>query len=145
MPTILISSLVILVYIIYIIWTWHNLGFLEKNKKIAFIVIGTLIILLITFIIFNISKQEIVYPNENIEASISNILILIFTGLNSIILMPVIAKFVDKLNEDEIQKEKFLKILIIILVIFIIIAILECGYIKDTIEGILSIYKSLAI
>ena len=59
--------------------------------------------------------------------------------------MPVIAKFVDKLNEDEIQKEKFLKILIIILVIFIIIAILECGYIKDTIEGILSIYKSLAI
>ena len=120
MPTILISSLVILVYVIYIIWTWHNLGFLEKNKKIAFIVIGTLIILLITFIIFNISKQKIVNPNENIEASISNILILIFTGLNSIIL-------------------------IIILVIFIIIAILECGYIKDTIEGILSIYKSLAI
>ena len=31
----LVVLITILVYIILIVWTWHNLGFIEKTKKIA--------------------------------------------------------------------------------------------------------------
>lgn len=141
MPFIIIITIAI--YIILITWSWKSLGNIERNKKIITIAIGIIAIYLITWLVFNISKQGIIYENEQIVSSIGKVIIAIFAGVNGLIIMPFIGKLLDKANEDEIEKQVFLRKILIIVVIFLIILWLECGYMKDTQEGILKIYHSM--
>ena len=138
-----IMIVAILIFIISIVWVWHNLGNIEKPRKIAFIIIGLVIIYLITLIIYNFSNPDIIYPSEEIEKYVSNVLIMIFTGLNSLILLPFVANLFDKILEEEIEKDQVKKRLIIILVIFVICIFIEKGYLKDTQEGIINIYNEV--
>ena len=132
----------IIIYFVTIAWSWHNLGFIEKNKKVAFIVIGTLIMYIITLIVFQISKNGINYQNAQMKNDVQNILVIIFTGLNSVIVMPSMGKILDKINEDEIEKNDVIKRIIILSIVFIVCLIIESGYMKDTQQGILEIYRS---
>lgn len=141
MPFIIIITIAI--YIILITWSWKSLGNIERTKKIITIAIGIIAIYLITWFVFNISKQGIVYENEQIASSIGKVIISIFAGVNGLIIMPFIGKLLDKVNEDEIEKQVFSRKILIIVVIFLIILWLECGYMKDTQEGILKIYHSM--
>ena len=134
---------IIIVYFTLIGWTWQSLGNVEKNKKIAYIIIGIIILYIFTLIIFQTTKNGINYQNKQIQNSIQNILVIIFTGINGIIVMPQIAKILDKINEDEIQQNELKKRIIILLIIFVICIIFECGYMKDTQEGIIEIYNSM--
>lgn len=141
MPFIIIITIAI--YIILITWSWKSLGNIERTKKIITIAIGIIAIYLITWFVFNISKQGIVYENEQIASSIGKVIISIFAGVNGLIIMPFIGKLLDKVNEDEIEKQVFSRKILIIVVIFLSILWLECGYMKDTQEGILKIYHSM--
>lgn len=141
MPFIIIITIAI--YIILITWSWKSLGNIERNKKVITIAIGIIAIYLITWLVFNISKQGIIYENEQIASSIGKVIIAIFAGVNGLIIMPFIGKLLDKVNEDEIEKQVFSRKILIIVVIFLIILWLECGYMKDTQEGILKIYHSM--
>jgi len=133
----------IVIFFILIAWTWQNLGSISKSKKVIFIVIGMIIVYTITLIIFNISKGKITYQNTDSQKTIQNVLVTVFTGLNGIALIPFIAKTFEKVYSKEIEKEKATKKIIIILVIFIVVIIFECGYLKETQEGILRVYQSL--
>ena len=141
MPFIIIITIAI--YIILITWSWKSLGNIERTKKIITIAIGIIAIYLITWFVFNISKQGIIYENEQIASSIGKVIIAIFAGVNGLIIMPFIGKLLDKVNEDEIEKQVFSRKILIFVVIFLIILWLECGYMKDTQEGILKIYHSM--
>ena len=141
MPFIIIITIAI--YIILITWSWKSLGNIERTKKIITIAIGIIAIYLITWFVFNISNQGIVYENEQIASSIGKVIISIFAGVNGLIIIPFIGKLLDKVNEDEIEKQVFSRKILIIVVIFLIILWLECGYMKDTQEGILKIYHSM--
>ncbi len=138
-----IMIVAMLIFVISIVWIWHNLGNIERPRKIAFIIIGLAIIYLITLIIYNFSNPDIIYPSQEIEKYVSNVLIMIFTGLNSLILLPFIANLFDKILEEEIEKDQVKKRLIIILVIFVICIFIEKGYLKDTQEGIINIYNEV--
>lgn len=133
----------IIIYFIAIAWTWHSLGFIEKPKKVAIILIGMTIIYGITFMVFQIAKGGIVYPSEEIQSKVQNILVSIFTGINGIIVMPQIGKISDKINENEMEKEQAKKKILILVIVFIICLVFESGYMKDTQEGILKIYHAM--
>ena len=94
----------ILIFVVSIIWMWHNLGNIEKPRKIAFIIIGLLIMYGFTIILYNLSSSDIAYPSEEVEKAVSNTLILVFTGLNALIFLPFIANLVDKILEEEKPK-----------------------------------------
>lgn len=141
MAFIIIVSIVI--YFVLIAWTWQSLGFIEKTKKVGIIVIGIFLTYIITLIVFQIAKGDITYPNANIQNSIKNMLVAIFTGINGLIVMPQIGKMLDKINEDEIEKEQLTKRVIILLIIFIICLVFESVYMKNTQEGILKIYQTM--
>ena len=131
----------IIIFVILITWCWHNLGKIEKGKKIVYIILGLILIYVITSIVFGISKNNIEYPNVDIKNTIANMLILIFTGLNGLIVMPYIARQIDRINEKEINKQNFTKKIIIFAIIFLICLIFECGYLADTQKGIIRIYN----
>ncbi len=133
----------IVIYFVLFAWTWQSLANIEKPKKVAIILIGIFVIYLITLIVFQIAKGNINYPNDNIQNSIKNMLVAIFTGINGLIVMPQIAKMIDKINENEIEKELLTKKIIILSIIFVMCLIFESGYMKNTQEGILKIYQTM--
>lgn len=136
----LIIIITIAIYLLVIAWTWNSLGKMEKKKKISFIFIGLLIIYLITLLVFAFSKKGIEYPEIAIEKSIRNLIVTLFTGVNAIIL-PLLTKQVNKMLEGEIEKSRFLKVILAILLIFFIFIWGECGYMQNTQEGILQVYQ----
>lgn len=132
----LIICIIIAIYILLIAWTWNNLDEIEKTKKILVIVIGTLITYIITLLLFYLSKNGIEYKEIVIEEKIRNVLVVIFTGVNSIIVLPYVAKLIGQIHEGEIEQKRFLKRLFIIMVIFLICMFWECGYMHDIQQGI---------
>ena len=138
-----IFIIAIIVYLILITWTWHSLGNIENKRKIIFVIIGLVVMYIITFITFQISKSGVSYQNIEMQNDIRNVLLVIFVGINGIIVMPQVARILDKINEDEIEKNIVKRKLIILVIIFIICLIFENGYMRDTQEGILGIYNSM--
>ena len=132
----------IVMYLILIVWTWHSLGFMEKIKKIILIIIGIFLMYIITLLVFQLTKGQVIYENLNMQKMVQNVLVIIFTGVNGIIVMPQIGKILDKIKENEIEKEELIKRIIILVIISIICLIFETGYIKDIQEGILNIYHA---
>lgn len=132
-----------IIYFILIAWTWQSLGFIEKNKKIIFILIGIILIYIVTLIVFQMTKGEIIYEDKRMQRDIQNILVAIFTGINGIIIMPQIAKMIDNAKEKQAEKEKIIKRIIVLIIIFVISLIFERGYMKNIQEGILKIYHSM--
>ena len=125
-----ILFIIIAMFIILFTWSWHCLEDIEKYEKIISIIIGTLIVYVITFIIFNISKSGINYENINNAKQMKMVYILMFTALNGYILLPFIYKKMAQVNSNEITKEKLAKSLIILFIIFIIVSIFEINYLK---------------
>ena len=133
----------ILIFLVSVIWMWHNLGNIEKPRKVAFIIIGLLIMYIFTMILYHFSSPNSTYPNEEMQKTVSNTLILVFTGLNALIFLPYIANLFDKIVEEEIEKTQAQRKLIILLIIFVICIVVEKGYIQSTQEGIINIYNEV--
>ncbi len=133
----------ILVYVILIAWTWQSLGSIEKTKKVVMILIGIILIYGITWIIFQTTKQGMNYQNIEMQNSVQNMLVAIFSGINGMIVMPQMAKMLAKIEENEIEQEQFIKRIGILVIIFVICLIFERGYMRDTQEGILKVYHSM--
>ena len=138
---VLIIIMSIMIYVTFIIWTWQTLGELEWPKKVAFILIGTIIIYVITLIVFFIAKKGINYEKKEIENQVKNIIVGIFAGINCEIILPQIAKNFEKIKNEEIEKKQFKKKILILLFIFMICLTFENGYMKSTQEGILKVYN----
>ena len=102
-----------------------------------------LVIYLITLLIYNFSNTNVIYPSEEIQKTVKNTLLIIFTGLNSLIFLPFIANLFDKILEEEIEKDQAKKRIVIILIIFVICIFAEKGYLKSTQEGIINIYNEV--
>ena len=165
----LIIIIVTVLYAVIIGWTWSSLGDIERKKKILITGVGILLVYLITLLLFNISKNQIQYPDISAEKYVKNILVIIFTGINSIAILPYAAKMYNKIYEGTIEaqelKKKLVFIIFLILLeceylsyihilkiflveylsyihILIILGIfLECEYMKDIQQGILNIAK----
>ena len=132
---------IIITYLVVIVWTWSSLEDIEIPKKILIIFSGIIVVFLITQIVFSISKNQIIYQNGNVERSISQVIVLLFTGLNSLVL-PIICKNIKKRANEEIENNVLKLRMIIILAVFLMCLYLECGYMTDIQQGILQIYKS---
>lgn len=140
MPLIII--IIMAVYLVLIAWTWNSLENIEKTKKIAVIAIGVFLTYIITLIIFSISKAGIDYGNIPNQSTMKNILVILFTGINGIVLLPYVAKILGKINENEIEKDVVKRKIVILIIVFMICMFFECGYLKDTQKGMINIYNS---
>lgn len=138
MPVVI--ALIIVIFFVFISWTWHNLGSIDRTRKVLILIISLIVLFIITFILFNISKQDVSYNNEQEMNDVRNVLVVLFTFINALIVMPIVAKTISKLRENEITIEQAKKRFIVILIVFAIILIFECGYMKNIQQQILNIY-----
>lgn len=138
----LIILMIFVLYSVVLGWAWNNLGDTDKIKKILIIVVEIVLVYVITLIVFSISKNGIEYTNRDVEGNIRNIIVALFTGFNSLIAIPFLNKQIIKLKEKGKEEKRIIKRIGVILIIFLICIIFECGYMKDTQRGILHIQKS---
>ena len=89
------------------------------------------------------AQHGIEFEKGAIATEIKNIVVLVFTGLNAMIVLPFIARTLEKVDSGEIEKDELSKKIVILIIIFIICMIIECNYMKNTQEGILEIYQAI--
>ena len=78
----LIVGTIIILLLVLLGWTWHNLGTIEKKTKVICIVSGLVIVYIITFIIFSISKIGINYESKEVMKTVQTIFVILFTIIN---------------------------------------------------------------
>lgn len=138
---IIISIITIILFAVLGVYTWQKLGNIEKKTKIIYIVLGLLIVAFITLVLFNISSTNIDYEKIEMKNDIGKMLVLIFTPVNALFLMPSFAKILNEIKNNEIEKEKLKFRILKILIVFLIVLIIEYNYLVNTQIGILEIYK----
>ncbi len=134
---------ILIIYIVLTLWSLNSLERMPIAKKIIYILANLLIIFIITNISYITSKENIQYESQEIMNNIKTVLLLLFTGINGIITIPITCKQITKLQEENIDKVQFIKRIIIIFVVLLIIVYLECGYMETTQKGILQIMTNI--
>lgn len=128
---------IIILYLVLFFWIWNSTqGFESKQKRVVYIVVGTLVMLFITFILFSISTNGINYTNEKIFSATKKISILLFTPINGYLTLPFIAKRVSDIKYGEADDEKTKRRIIIQMIIIIALFIAEIVFLKDFQNGI---------
>ena len=139
---ILIATITAVLYIILISFTIHNLKPIKNNNvKITCIAMGLVIMLISTWITFQISASSVNYTNNAMVGNVRNMLLAVFVPVNGLITMPYLANMLSKIGTNEITKEKFKKRLIILVIIFLVVLIFECSYFKSTQIGIVKMLE----
>ena len=139
----IIYIVISILFLVLIGWTWSNLTRIKRNKKIMYIIISLIIIGIITFLICMISQIGVEYENDKMIAPVRNILVAVFTPINGFVIVQYIARILGRINVGTISQEEAKKKFIIIFVIFIIFAIIECLYMRSIQGGIIDMYNSL--
>ena len=134
----LIIGIIIILLLVLLGWTWHNLGTIENKTKVICIFTGLIIVYILTFIIFSISKIGINYENKEVMKLVQTIFVVLFTIINGYILLPYIFKKLEQIDNDEIEKAKLIKGIVILLILFILVAIFEVSYLGSIQSGILN-------
>ena len=134
----IIIGIMIVLFLVLIGWTWHNLEDIDKKTKIIIIIVGIGIVYLFTRIIYAISKTGIAYENEEAMKTIQNVFVFLFTVVNGYIILPYVLKKISQINEQELNKENLKNSIIIISVIMIILLIFESKYLANVQKGIIS-------
>ena len=134
-----IFIIIAILFLILLGWMWNNLGNIENSTKITCIIGGLVIVYIMTFIIYNISKIGIAYESKDAMKMIRTVFVMIFTIINGYIILPYIFKKLDQVNNEEIENEKLKKSIIILVIIILILGIFEKSYLGSIQQGILSI------
>lgn len=135
MTVILIIMLVM--FLVLIGWMWTSLGNIEKKTKVIYMIIGLIMIYIITFIIYNISKIGINYESKEVMKEIRNIYVILFTIVNGYIILPYTFKRIEEINNREIKTEKIKQSIIILLIIIAVLFIFESIYLGNRQDAIL--------
>ena len=132
MSTALIAFIVIInlasIFVIYKV-----LSNIELKNKIILVVIGEIVMYVILFVVYGISSAG---ANETIVNSSRQIILFTLLPINIICIELPIMLSLKKLQQGDIDNDKFNRRMAITLIIGIIILILEFNYIKNIQTGI---------
>lgn len=140
---IIMYLMIIVLFVVLLFWTWNNSKDFQENKaKIKFILIGLISLSMVTFILFNLSKIGIDYPNEDIMKEIRKIALLLFIPINGFLTLPHIASIKTEIQLGAKEEEKIKRKIILIAIVWILAIIIETIYLKDFQKGIIQIINT---
>ena len=137
---VLIYLIMVILYIVLILWVWNNTkDYDDKKERIIFIVLGIIILMIVTFILFSISRIGIQYPSKDVLKQVRKVSLLLFVPLNGFVSLPHIAKLKSDIKCKDISNEEIKKRIIILSCIIMIIIIVQIFYLKDFQSGIIEL------
>ena len=139
----LIYFIVFLLFVVYIVWTWNSTKEFEDQKiRIAYLLVGTLFIAMVTLIIFLVSKIGVNYPKKEMVGQVQKIVLLVFTPINGFVVLTQFSSVFQQIRSGMVSKEKMDKKIKTLLIVFTILIIIECIYFKNVQYGIIKIINS---
>ena len=140
--SIAIYLIIILVFAIYVIWTWNSTqAFKQNGTRILYIIVGTIFVSLLTLLLFYFSKIGIEYPKIEMMKDIRKMILLVFIPVNGFLILPQIANIINiDSNKDE-TKEQINKKITKLGITVLLIIILECMYFKSMQSGIINFFE----
>ena len=140
---VLITIISIILFFVLGIIIYNGLNGIELKYKIIIFLIEILLCFVVTIILFNISSIGIEYPNSKSKTIAMKTLVLIFTPINGILLLPNVTRIINESKNEKITKEECVKKIKKFLITFIILIIIEFIYLKNTQNGILNNYNMI--
>lgn len=138
-----IYFIIFLLFVVYIVWTWNSTKEFEDQKiRIAYILVGTLFITMVTLILFAISKIGVNYPKKEMVGQVQKIVLLVFTPINGFIVLTQFSSVFQQIRSGMVSKDKIEKKIKRLLIIFAMLIIIECIYFKNVQYGIIEIINS---
>ena len=138
MPSI-VYLISIILFALYFTWVWNGSKEFENYAmRISFIIIGTMLVTLITYIIFMFSKIGIEYPKKEIIKEMRNMILLIFVPLNGFATIPQVINLMNRIKNGNISQEKREKKSRRLAIIILVLIIFECIYFKNIQNGIIN-------
>ena len=138
-----IYFIVFLLFVVYIVWTWNSTKEFEDQKiRIAYLIVGTLFIAMVTLIIFLVSKIGVNYPKKEMVGQVQKIVLLVFTPINGFLVLTQFSSVFQQIRSGMVSKEKMNKKIKTLLIVFTILIIIECIYFKNVKYGIIKIINS---
>ena len=125
-----IAVISIILYIVSFLVIYYNVNNFEKNKKVTFLIIGSVIMFILTYILCTFTSAKIDFAKKLVDIT-KITAILIFAPLNSIIFLAPIGNTISKLKSNEIKEGKLVRRIILIAVIAIVTILLEFNYINN--------------
>ena len=125
------------IFIITCLVIYHNVNSFEIKTRIGIIVIAMIVMYIITSIICQINLKEIKIQNENAINSTLDVIKMIFTPINAMIVASPIGNLLGKLKENTITIDKARRKTIILILAIVIVFIFETNYIRDFITNLL--------
>ena len=138
MTSIIIISIIVLnIFSIFILFN------MLKGLEIKFRIIVTVLLMLINFILANLifSIGQAGVTGEFI-GNVRNMLVFSMLPVNVILMASPLAIQINKVKSLYIEKDKFMKNVIICIVIDIILIIVECNYVRGIISGIVDLQSN---
>jgi len=121
----------IILYMLLFVWINKNMYAINSKPKVIYMVGMLIIIFLLTYILYNLGGNPIGKELGKLANTFNRTMIVIFTGINGLVIMPYIGLVLNKYKEKIIDDSGFKKRIIIIGVIFVVFLIFEFNYMKD--------------
>ena len=126
-----------IIFCISCVTIYHNTNSFEPKKRILYIIIGMVIMYGIVSMICAIKSNVIKTDNVNAINDTFDVIKMIFTPINALILLAPLGNTFGKAYDKTIEADSAGKRIIALLIIFVIIIIFETNYIGDFISNLL--------
>ena len=137
----IILMIMLVLFLVLIGWMWNSLGSIEKRVKFVCMIVGVVIVYLLTFVIFNISKIGIYYDDMAVMRFIRNVFVALFTIINGYVLLPYVFKKLEQINNDELERDKLIRCVVILLIVVVLLIVFESMYFGDVQQGIIKLIR----
>ena len=127
---------ILVLNVVAIVLTYHCLTNMEQKDKIVFIAVGIAIIYGLTSFVYWISTKDIAI--KEVSETGKNYITFLFVPINSLIVLPLIAKSYDKYKMGYLAKDKLRNRIIVLGIILIIVLVWERSYFSDIQNSIIS-------
>lgn len=133
----IIIIIALAIFVIASTTIYHNTNSFQPRQRIIAIVISMVIMYLVTSLICIIKSKGITVQNKNAINDTLNVVKMIFTPINAMIVVAPLGNLLGKIKDKAIESDKVNKRLTIIIILIIIIFIFEINYIESFITYLL--------
>jgi len=140
MNIVIIMLFILLLNVVAIALTYYCLENMEQKEKIIFIAAGVAVIYILTTFVYWISTRDV--EMQNVVEQSKNLIIFMFVPINSIFILPILAKSYIKYKIGRLKLDKLRNRCIVLIVFLLLILILESSYFKNIQTEMIRIIES---
>ena len=126
---IIIVLFILILNIVSILLMYRSLDNMTQKEKLIYIAAGTVMMYLLTLIIYWISTRNI--EITDVSRTGKDLIIFLFVPINRIIVLPLFAKSYSKFRDNKLSSRVFRNRGIALGILLLIILIVECAYFEN--------------